>query len=159
MKTKNSKIFLSILTLILCVGVMITGIYSLPSATLNIGGTLGFTMHNAVVEVTGTIYNIAQKDAEGYIKADQTIKKTTMGADSSETTNNLSLGDLEFYKKTPMIFSLTFRNLSEQRLVAIIDKPNLGTNVRFITSGEYDSMPTTKNLSVDGTTTLYFALE
>ena len=60
MKTKTS-IWLSICTIVLCIGVMTFAVYSAISAQLNINGTLGFNMHDCMITVSGTIQNVAKQ--------------------------------------------------------------------------------------------------
>ena len=74
MKKKNY--WFAIITLVLCLGVMATGIYAAKTAMLKLGGTLGFNMHNCLVEVSGSISNVAQKQTDGgFVCANSTVDK------------------------------------------------------------------------------------
>ena len=111
MKTKTS-IWLSICTIVLCIGVMTFGVYSAISANLNIGGTLGFNMHDCMITVSGTIQNVA-KTSDNWVTAEpytKTIERTIMGGESKLTTN-MTLDPLYFYNDQDLIFNITFTNI------------------------------------------------
>ena len=99
MKSKNSRIYLLICTLALCIGLASFGVYAALSASLNISGTLGFNMHNAMVEISGEVKNIAQADDDAnYIKTSKNIQNVVMGSTSGISQGELKLGNLYFYK-------------------------------------------------------------
>ena len=160
MKKKNY--WFAVVTMVLCLGVMATGIYAAKTAMLKLGGTLGFNMHNCLVEVSGSISNVAQKQTDGsYIKTTKTISNAIMGgekSDTSVTTTELDLGALEFYTGEDMIFELSFKNLSSHSVIASFGIEYTNTKVSQVESGSYDELPATKIISTGGRTTLNFAL-
>lgn len=161
MKKKNG-LWLALASLVLCLGVMATGIYAVKTALLKVGGTLGFNMHECIVEVSGTIYNLAEKDVQSgsYQKTNKTISNAIMGGEKSDavTTTNLNIGALEFYKGENIIFELTFKNLSSHSIIASFKLDEI-TGVKQAESALYDTLPTAKVISVGGTTSLTFALQ
>ncbi|MBQ7884837.1 MAG: hypothetical protein IJ318_01925, partial [Clostridia bacterium] len=94
----KKSILISITTLVLCLCVMAFGVYSAISANLNITGNLGFNIHDCVVGVSGTIYNLSEMDSDGTSARlyDKTLGTTIMGGEST-TTSTISLGDMYFY--------------------------------------------------------------
>ena len=157
---KNKKSFwLAVVTLVLCLGVMATGIYAAKTAMLKLGGTLGFNMHDCMIEVNGTIQNVAQKQQDGsYKKTTKTIENAIMGGETGETITNLDLGALEFYSGADMIFELTFKNLSSHSVAVSIELVNANGKINPVESALYDQLPTGNIISVGGTVTVTFAL-
>lgn len=161
---KKTSIWLSISTLVLCLGVMITGVYSALSASLNMNGTLGFNMHNATVTVQGSIQNVAQSTDNWQTASPitKTLERTIMGGETT-TTTNLDLEDLYFYAGSNMIFTFTFTNISETAIQATFPLPTVGDGVTILigtangytefTDGEY-----TTTIAVEASTTVSFAL-
>ena len=137
MKTKTN-LWLLVCTFVLCLGVMVTGVYSALSANLKLGGTLGFNMHNALIEVSGTISNIAKTDdnwASAYLDT-KTIERVVFGGENT-TTTNLNIGELYFHKLNSssaydIIFEITFKNLSEKSIKATLPMPQVGANVTLL---------------------------
>ena len=164
MKTKSS-IWLTICTLVLCLGVMTFGVYSALSANLNINGSLGFNMHNATVTVQGTIQNVAVSDDNWQTATPTTltIERTIMGGETT-TTTNLDLEDLYFYADSNMIFTFTFTNISETAIQATFPLPQAGAGVTVLTGNvneEYTKFANnvyTTRISKNSSKTLSFAL-
>lgn len=156
---KKKSIWLAIVTLVLCIGVMATGIYAAKTAMLKLGGTLGFNMNNCLVEVSGTISNIAVKNTQtgAYTKEVKNIENAIMGGES-QTVTSLDLGALDFYAGEDMIFELTFKNLSAHTVIAVFDAEYSNEKVVEVESSLYDSLPSTKIITKDGSITLTFAL-
>lgn len=159
MKTNKTSVVLLFLTLVLCLGVMATGVFAIQAVTLNVTGTLGYTMHDAVIAIEGTIYNVAVYDGSEYQKVNKTISRVVMGSDTSTITNSLDLGDLNFWANSPMVFSFTFNNVVNENVIARFSISGLNSQVRVVSSGEYDDLPAIRNLTPKGSNTLIFALE
>lgn len=159
MKTNKTNVVLLFLTLVLCLGVMVTGVFAIQAVTLNVTGTLGYTMHDAVIATEGTIYNVAVYNGSEYQKVNKTISRVVMGSDTSTITNSLDLGGLNFWPNSPMVFSLTFDNLVNENIIARFSISGLNSQVRVVSSGEYDDLPAIRNLTPKGSNTLIFALE
>ncbi|MBQ7884986.1 MAG: hypothetical protein IJ318_02695 [Clostridia bacterium] len=174
----KKSIWISITTLMLCLGVMAFGVYSAISANLNITGNLGFNIHDCVVGVSGTIYNLSEMDADGTSARlyDKTLGTTIMGGEST-TTSTISLGDMYFYhgayvdpetkmatvKTYDIIFQITITNLSEHRIKMTVPAPTLG-NTSAITmldaddNAEYTSFPYEGKIAKNTQKTIMFAL-
>ncbi|MBE7074591.1 MAG: hypothetical protein E7376_01245, partial [Clostridiales bacterium] len=60
------KTFLFASMLALCIGVMGFGIYAAMSASLNVTGNLGFTMHDCMIQIEGQVKNLAKANGESY---------------------------------------------------------------------------------------------
>ena len=139
---KHSWVF-GICTLVLCLGTMLFGVYSAISASLNVSGTLGFNMHNAVVGVSGTIYNLSELDKSGTYasKVNKTINRAIMGGEST-TTTTIEIGDMYFFygsdettgegKLFDIIFQITFTNMGETAIQATIPLPAVESGVTII---------------------------
>ena len=139
---KHSWVF-GICTFVLCLGTMLFGVYSAISASLNVSGTLGFNMHNAVVGVSGTIYNLSELDKSGTYasKVNKTINRAIMGGEST-TTTTIEIGDLYFFygsdettgegKLFDIIFQITFTNMGETAIQATIPLPAVESGVTII---------------------------
>lgn len=158
MSKQKHAMLLSLLTLVLCIGVMVTGIYAAQTAVLNMSGQLGFSMHDAIVDVSGTIENVADGDNAVTKTIDRVIKGPS-GSSTDTVTNNLDLGDLYFYKGRDMIFMFTFKNISTGGFQATISI-NIPTssNIAQVLSDGYDKLPTTKILLAGKKNTVKFAL-
>lgn len=159
MKTKTS-LWLSICTMVLCLGAMAMGVYSLVTSSLTMGGTLGFNMHNALVQVSGSISNVADLlDDNTYIKTTKTIDNAVMGSETSTTSTNIPLGKLEFFKNENMIFDFTFTNLGEMAVSANFAVSYENQNVVFVEGNDYVTLPYSTNIPIDGSTRICFALK
>ena len=147
MKTKTSLWF-SFCTLVLCLGVMTFGVYSALSASLNMSGTLGFNMHNCIVSVEGTIYNMAEfLDSNTVKKVNKPIQRAIMGGENT-TSANLDIGTLNFYrgaytdgetitaKTYDIIFEIKFTNMHTKAISAIFPIPTVSNSNISIISGE-----------------------
>lgn len=154
---KKFSLLLNIVTICLCMGVIAIGIYSLKTATLNIGGTLGFTMHDAMVEVSGTIYDIAQVNNGTTERTNKTIEKIVMGSDSGATTT-LDVGELNFFKGYDMVFNLTFKNLNDYSIYAKITLTKSSDDVTLVSDNDYISLPYPFGLASRDSKTVVFAL-
>lgn len=161
MRKKN--LWFGILSLVLCIGIMATGIYAAKQAQLTMGGKLGFTMHECMIEVSGKISNIAVEDENsngGYTKQDKTIEKAIMGSETAETTTEVQLGNLQFYYGCDMIFELSFKNVGSKEVTSNLSI-NLMENadkVSLVESGHYDTLPSQKSIPPKTTITYTFAL-
>ncbi|MBQ7884726.1 MAG: hypothetical protein IJ318_01350 [Clostridia bacterium] len=174
----KKSIWISISTLVLCLGVMAFGVYSALSATLNITGNLGFNIHDCVVGVSGTIYNLSEMDSNGTSARlyDKTLGSTIMGGEE-ETTSTIKLGDMYFYhgayvnpetkvstvKTYDIIFQITITNLSESKITANIPLPTLGdtsavTIIHGATNANYTTLPYEAGIAKDSQITIMFAL-
>ena len=161
---KKTSLWLMISTLVLCMGVMITGVYSALTANLNINGSLGFNMHNATVTVQGSIQNVAETtdNWSTATSVTKTIERTIMGGEE-QTTTNISLVDLYFYTGSNMIFTFTFTNISETAIQATFPLPTVGSGVTILTGTsngytEFTDGEYTTTIVVDASTTVSFAL-
>ncbi|MBE7075029.1 MAG: hypothetical protein E7376_03530 [Clostridiales bacterium] len=155
------KWLINIFTLVLCVCALAIGVYAAKTAMLNLGGTLGFTMHSCLVEVSGTISPVAVKDSNGsYKKETITLDRAIMGSESSDsvTTTNMDLGSLEFYKGYDMVFDFEFKNMSGCATLAEFSIEFQNDAVTIVNDGVYDILPTTKVISPNGIVNLCFAL-
>lgn len=154
---KKFSLWLNIITICLCFCAMAVGVYSLKMATLNIGGTLGFTMHDAMVEVSGTIYDIAQINNGTTERTNKTIEKIVMGGDSA-TTTTLDVGELNFFKGYDMVFNLTFKNLNDYSIYAKITLTKSSNDVTPVSDNDYISLPYPFGLASRDSKTIVFAL-
>ena len=139
MKTK-SKLWFGLCAIVLCFGAMAFGVYSVLSANLNLSGNLGFNMHNAIVEVSGTISPVAEKDSLGtsFTPTTKQIKRTAMGGEE-QTVSNLDVGDLYFYNQEDMVFDLSFKNigLSPINTTITIDLGSNSDKIYIVEDTEY----------------------
>lgn len=159
MKKSKYSLLLSVLTLVLCIGVMATGIYAAKTAILNISGNLGFSMHDAIVDVVGTVKNVAEESGDGVTtKNIERVIRGPQGETTDEIINSQDLGNLYFYGDRDMIFTFTFKNISSKSLLASISISGLNSNIMVVEDVVYDKLPADKPLLVDKTNTLIFAL-
>lgn len=116
-------------------------------------------MHDAIVDVTGTIENVADGYSAVTKKIDRAIKGPSSGS-TSTITNTLELDDdLYFYKGRDMIFTLILKNISTTGYLATITITNTNSKVSLVTSDDYDTFPAKKALATGSSgNTLKFAL-
>lgn len=67
MKKKMFNIVLNIVTIALCVCAIVIGVYSVKQAKLTTSGSIGFEVHNCIVEISGTY--------DAYESVDSTTRK------------------------------------------------------------------------------------
>jgi len=162
------KTFLFASMLALCIGVMGFGIYAAMSASLNVTGNLGFTMHDCMIQIEGQVKNLAKANGESYTTYNMPIDKFVKGAEGSTTTNSLSLGDMYFYKGVDsngvgkifnIEFEMSYTNLNLSTTVLMeINATTLPTGVGIATDGAYVTLPFKTYLSAGQTKTVTFAL-
>ena len=122
MKRKFS-LLINIATLILCVCAIAFGVYSAKTASLNVGGSVGFTAHNCKASVSAVVKNDAVKvdgtpNAEGTLNEDY---RTLGSAEVNEATATgaLPLGNIFFTDLTAsgepatIELKITITNLSD----------------------------------------------
>ncbi|MBQ7885035.1 MAG: hypothetical protein IJ318_02960, partial [Clostridia bacterium] len=162
---KKHSIWLTISTLVLCLGVMAFGVYSAISASLNVNGTLSFNMQNCMVTISGTISNVAEMNqtSSSPTNSTRTIERTVMGGEGTATTN-INIGNLFFFEDDNIVFELTFTNIHSKSVKATLPKPTVGEGVTVLhndtTNGYVDftnAYETT--ISANASTTIKFALQ
>ena len=172
---KKHSIWLSIATLALCFGVMAFGVYSAVNSSLNVSGSLGFVMHDCMVEMSGTIYNLAEGVTDTNASAtlgNREIEKTVLGGEST-TTNNFALDDMYFYygvdsstdqaKMFDIVFQITFKNVLTSAVTISAPKPTVAnaTAISVLDStnnSEYTTFPYSTTINAGESTTIMFAL-
>ena len=95
-------------------------------------------MHNCMITVSGSIYNVAET-SDNWVTATpttKTLERTIMGGES-KTITTLNIGDLYFYKQNisnayDIVFEITFTNISEKSIQATIPKPDVGSDVTVL---------------------------
>lgn len=160
MKKRKNTFTLSIITLILCIGVMAVGVYSATTVLLNVNGTLGYQLHDAMVEMGVTIQNLVEEKIDGtYELITKQTKRYIKSAESTTTTNTLDFGDLQFSYGQPMIFTFVLKNLTTKSLITTITMPTLNSKVKTVSSSSYTTFPVNTAILTNSTYTITFALE
>lgn len=127
MKTKSS-LWLVISTFVLCLGVMVTGVFSALSVNLSISGMLGFNMHNAMINAKITVKNITIDGST----TNKQIERTFMGTELPLQAS-LDFDDLYFSSGNDMIFEIAFTNLTQTALTVTMPQPTItNQNVTLI---------------------------
>ena len=174
---KKSHLWLMISMFVLCCGVMITGVYSAVSASLSMNGNLGFNMHNCMVTMQGTIYNLADRpQGQNYANiVNRPIERTIMGGEET-TIASIPLDDMYFYygaytdpetsvqssKVYDIVFELTFTNISQTAIQATFPAPTVGDGVTLLhNQNDYTDFTSdyVTNLVINSQTTIKFALQ
>ena len=88
MKRKFS-LLINIATLALCVCAIAFGVYSAKTASLNVGGSVGFVAHNCEIELNGTI--VACENSNATATKEVTIPQTFIGRGAVPSTYSLNL--------------------------------------------------------------------
>ena len=88
MKRKFS-LFLNIAMLCLSVCAIAFGVYSAKTASLNVGGSVGFVAHNCEIELNGTI--VACENSNATATKEVTIPQTFIGRGAVPSTYSLNL--------------------------------------------------------------------
>ena len=165
MKRKFS-LFLNVAVLALCVCAIAIGVYSAKTASLNVGGTVGFVAHNCKVELSGSIQACAT--SEETVRTTKQISARTIGESESSYTLNLDtafgsvmqFSDM-FDDGQTIIITLNIKNTSAFAITAKANMPtitgsNISKTVKLGTSTITQS--TSTDLEIDGTTTLTITL-
>jgi len=159
MKNK-SKIFLNVITICLALCAVIFGVYSLKSATLNIGGEFGFTAHDCIVQTYGTVCgdlfdgSVRQEEANVLLDENDNLLSSTklmlISAGPSTPYSYATFSDIWFSDNStytqvmPITIRLYFRNLSSFPIVAKVTRIQLPDSV---TSAEISSIAVSETIS------------
>ncbi|MBE7075013.1 MAG: hypothetical protein E7376_03450 [Clostridiales bacterium] len=174
---KSKKWFL-LIALCLCFGVMAIGIYAAATASLNITGNLGFTMHEGMVTVKVQMQDIAVACDNGTASERTTriVEKTIKGSNQG-TTTTLDLGEIYFYygayddgsgnvtsKVYDIVFNITVTNISTKPTTMKVPMPTVADSGIEIVHGTTASYYTTLTdgyetmIGANSSTTVKFAL-
>ena len=126
------KLTSTICAFLLILGLVITGVFAVPQATVNLGGTLTFKASDVYARVTGTITGS---------KEDPTLTPIEFNAGSasgtSTWTNNLAFKD----EGSEITISINVENLASDRplYVSIVDSVGTIVNVsKTLTNGAFE---------------------
>ena len=137
MKRKN--IILNIATIALCICAIVVGVYSAKSASLSVGGTVGFKAHNCEVELVGkitgaTAIESSDTPVDYYITATQssapkteseTIKVGGTNGSSSAYFGNLYFTHNSDADANDIVMTFTITNKSAFDIKATLSKDGL----------------------------------
>ena len=158
MKRKFS-LLINIATLILCVCAIAFGVYSAKTASLNVGGSVGFTAHNCKASVSAKVKNDAVK-VDGTPDAEGTLNATprslgSVSVDEATATGSLPLGNIFFTDLTPsgepatIELKITITNLSDFAITIDLKESKAeDTKVTVTPDKSTDSIETKNGTSV-----------
>ena len=96
---RKVKLFFSIAVLCLCLSVFCLGVYSAVSVSYTVGGSVSYTVVDAMCEITTKVYKNTTKRTQTELESDvSTLSKTTFSnisytvSQEFETYNSLSGG-------------------------------------------------------------------
>ena len=147
---QKSKLFLNIATIALCLCAIAVGVYSAKTASLNVGGTVGFVAHNCEIHINGKITGTTD-DTASALTYDQDLTSGT-------TANTWNFGSISFEDNhsdtpAPIVFTITFTNNSAFKVQSVLTLPSVisktsgSTTLNSITAKIYN------NSDVEQTTT------
>lgn len=170
MKKRNFALFMNLITICLAVCAIAIGVYSIKTASLNIGGSLGFVAHNAKVNIKAYMYgfsntesgenpvketNKVQLTVDGGLNIDGNIGEiniqSTKGTGSTKRYFSDASGDLE-----PITIVLTITNNSDFEV--LLEDLTLDTSNYFIICDTPIKVLYTSSTPTKQTTTLTYEI-
>jgi len=155
---KRSKFFINIATIVLCLGVVLFGVYAVSKkATLNINGTVGLIVHDCAVKVSGTIEGDAVKTTydednnpiysihyDGYASPERKLFDTVFLREENHS-KVINLPETHYFtdltedgKPARIIIKFEIQNVSTFKITAELFQPTLeGGNQTADENGEY----------------------
>ena len=133
MKKRKFNLLLNIATLCLCIAAIAFGVYSAKQASLNVSGTIGFTAHNCLVNITGN-YKAYTSDNLATRKTNALTETNVGGSASADYNKTLPIeGTLYFSDLATdnhgheIEFELTIKNNSPFKITVKAPAPTLTT--------------------------------
>lgn len=145
---KKSSFFVGFSIIMLCIGVSAFGIYAALNPKISLTSSIGFNVHECMIEVSGTICNLAEEADNGASVSlvNREIKRTILGGEAT-FASAIDLGEMYFYygaytdpstnvtttKVFDIVIELTFTNLKDTGVnVSFGALPTIGSGVSLI---------------------------
>ena len=133
MKKRKFNLLLNIATLCLCVAAIAFGVYSAKQASLNVSGTIGFSAHNCLVNITGNYKAYTSSNLS--TRTTTTLTETNVGGSvAADYNKTLSITDTLYFSDLAtdnfgheIEFELTIKNNSPFKISVKAPAPTLTT--------------------------------